>query len=100
MKDLHFSSAFETYQKPITGNEMIEQITSITIRPYKEPIFSQNSYKVEISDEGAGQFINIYSGISDNEYISIEAKDWNKLRAVIGRMVETVNEYNKNKGDA
>lgn len=61
------------------------RVTRLHVLPEGEPLFSEQTFTVEIDDEAGGEFVVV----SDSaEKIRIDAKEWPALREAIDRMVK------------
>lgn len=65
--------------KPLT-----QRVTTITLAPEGEPIFSERGYTVSIDDESAGEFIVVRENDAAlSGGIRIDTADWSALRDAI-----------------
>lgn len=65
------------------------RVTRLHVLPEGEPLFDVRGFRVEIDDEGGGEFV-IVSEFGGN--IRIDAKEWPALRKAIDRMVKECRE--------
>lgn len=64
------------------------KVSSITVAPEGEPIFSEMATVVSLSDEGGGMFVEVcQSARSDLGKIAIDPGEWPELKAAIDRMI-------------
>ena len=64
------------------------RITSVTVFPVGESMYSEMATKIEITDEAAGEFVEVrQSGRTDIGKICIDPGEWPALRAAINRAV-------------
>jgi hypothetical protein len=57
---------------------------ALIVLPAGEPIFNERATRVEVDDEGGGEFVVLRQ---DEGKISIDPGEWPTLRAAIDRMV-------------
>ena len=63
-------------------------ISSMLVKPEKEPIFSELATTVELVDEAAGPFVKISQHSRDGGgAVSIEIDEWPYIRETIDRMM-------------
>ena len=60
------------------------RITQITIVPEGEPIYSEGATRIEIDDEGAGEFVVVSQ---DKGKILIDPEEWRPLCEAINKMI-------------
>lgn len=66
------------------------RITDIAVVLTGEPIWSEFSTTVSITDEGAGEFVSVSQSNKDNtNKISFDAEEWPILRSTINRMIRS-----------
>ena len=66
----------------------LTKVSSLTVAPEGEPIFSEMATVVSLSDEGGGMFVEVcQSARSDLGKIAIEPSEWPELRSAIDRMI-------------
>lgn len=61
---------------------MEKRVTTITIVPKGEPLFSESGFTVSIEDECGGEFVTVRNNDGKGE-VRIEASDWPVLSEVI-----------------
>lgn len=61
------------------------RVTKMTILPEGEPIYSEGATRIEIDDEGAGEFVVVSQ---DKGKILIDPEEWRPLREAINKMIE------------
>jgi len=59
---------------------------ALIVLPDSDQIFSEQTTRIEIDDEGAGEFVVVRQEV-ENGKITIDASEWPRLRAAINRMV-------------
>lgn len=59
--------------------------TRITVKPVKDPIFSERLTNIEIVDEGAGCFVQLSQAIGSN--VQIDDCDWPLIRDAVDTMM-------------
>ena len=66
--------------------EMEVRTLALIVGPDSEPIFHERATRIEIEDEGGGEYVVV----SQNEggKITIDPSEWPLLRAAINRMVK------------
>ena len=65
------------------------RITSVTVYPVGESMYSDLATKIEISDEAGGEFVEVsQSGRNDISKIAINPEEWPELRESISRMIQ------------
>lgn len=65
------------------------RVTRLHVLPEGEPLFDERGFRVEIDDEGGGEFVVI----KDSEgKIRLSAEEWPALRRAIDRMVKECRE--------
>ena len=55
-------------------------------------IFDEHSTRVELDDEGAGEYLVLSQPVADDGKIRICGEEWPELRAAIDRMIEECRE--------
>ena len=69
------------------------RITSLTVAPKKEPIFSECATHVRIVDEAAGEFVEVEQlGNKDLGKIQFMPEEWPHIRRAINRMIKECRE--------
>lgn len=71
------------------------RITEICVMPKGQPVFSELTTRISISDEAAGEFVKVTQegGHTDvAKYITIDAKEWPAIRDAIQFMVDECRE--------
>jgi hypothetical protein len=69
------------------------RITSLTIAPKSEPIFSECATHVRIFDQAAGEFVEVEQfGHKDLGKIQFSPEEWPHLRKAIDRMIKECRE--------
>jgi len=65
------------------------RITSVTVYPVGESMYSELATKIEITDEAGGEFVEVsQSGRNDISKIAINPEEWPELREAISRMIQ------------
>ena len=65
------------------------RITSVTVFPVGESMYSEMATKIEITDEAAGEFVEVsQSGRNDIGKIAINPEEWPDLREAINRIIQ------------
>ena len=65
------------------------RVTTVTVCPIGQPMYSEMATKIEIVDDCAGEFVEILqSGMSDIGTIAINPEEWPELREAISRMIQ------------
>ena len=64
-------------------------ITSVTVFPVGDSMYSEMATKIEITDEAGGEFVEVsQSGRNDIGKIAINPAEWPELREAINRMIQ------------
>lgn len=63
------------------------RITQITVCPPHEPLFSEMATTVQITDEAAGEFVEVSQTDFKPGKIRISPEDWPAIRKAINRMI-------------
>jgi predicted transport protein len=64
------------------------RVTQIVVCPPTEPLFSEMATTVQITDEAAGEFVEVsQTGAPGIGKVQITPEDWPALRAAINRLV-------------
>jgi len=64
------------------------RVTQIVVCPPGEPLFSEMATTVQITDEAAGEFVEVsQTGAPGIGKVQINREEWPALRAAINRMV-------------
>ena len=58
---------------------------ALIVLPDSEPIFHERATRIEIQDEGAGEFVVLHQ--HGGGKFSVEPAEWPMLRAAINRMI-------------
>lgn len=61
------------------------RITQMTVCPEGESLFSEQATRVEIDDEGGGEFVTVIQTIGK---IQISPEEWRPLCDAINKMIE------------
>ncbi|MEQ8767189.1 MAG: hypothetical protein RL885_24980 [Planctomycetota bacterium] len=62
---------------------------SMIVHKDGEAIFSDGATRVEIDDEGAGEFVRVRQDRDDgSQSVTIDVAEWPVLRETVGRMIE------------
>ena len=69
----------------MTG-EMEARTLALIVLPSGEPIFNERATRIEIDDEGAGEYLVVRQ--TEGGKITIDPSEWPLLRAAINRMVK------------
>lgn len=69
------------------------RVTTVIVNKTGEPIFSETATKIEIDDEGGGEFLKISQG--DLGYIQITPEEWPFVRDQIEKMITECREEPK-----
>jgi len=68
---------------------MITRVIKVMVAPEGANLFDLGVFFVEIDDESDGEFVKVKQNLEMNESeITIEPKEWPKLRAAIDDMVK------------
>lgn len=74
----------------------INRITSLTVLPVDEPLFSEMATTVTIVDEAGGEFVEVsQSGRADLGKIAINPEEWPELRGAISTLISQCREDKK-----
>lgn len=67
-----------------------ETITlKVAVMPENEPIFADGVTEIQIVDQGAGEFIEVWQCNDDNEgKIQIDPTEWPHIREAINKMIK------------
>jgi len=65
------------------------RVVKVTVSPRGEPLHSERSTEIEIADDGAGEFIQIFQPDGDGK-VSFDRDEWLKVRAAIDDMMATL----------
>lgn len=72
------------------------KISSLTVIPDGEPLFSEMATVVSLTDEGGGAIVEVcQSAISDLGKIAIEPNEWPFIRDAIDKMITACGELEK-----
>ena len=63
------------------------RITQITVCPPNEPIFSEMATTIQISDEAAGEFVELMQTDFRPGKIRINPEEWPAIRMAINRLI-------------
>ena len=73
------------------------RVTSVTVLPEGEPLYSERATVISIGDESAGEFLEVKQQSAsvnvDNQTISIEPVEWPKLCEAISMMLDCINKH-------
>lgn len=65
------------------------RVTRIVIAPQGEPLYSEMATTVEITDEAAGEFVEIRQhGAPEIGTVQISPKDWPLIRRAVDRLIK------------
>lgn len=66
------------------------RVRSVVVVPEGEPIFSELATVVEIDDEAAGEFVEVFQpgGAAGDNKIRISPEEWGKLKSAIDCMID------------
>ena len=65
------------------------RVTTVTVYPVGESMYSELATKIEIADEAGGEFVEVsQSGRNDISKIAINPEEWPELREAISRMIQ------------
>ncbi len=65
------------------------KITSVTVVPEGEPIYSEMATQITMTDEAAGEFVEVVqSGRTDVGKICINPEEWPAIRDAIDSMIK------------
>lgn len=65
------------------------RVTSVIVAPVGEPTFSEMATTVSITDEAAGEYVEvIQTGRADLGKVAISPEEWPAIRAAIDRMID------------
>lgn len=66
------------------------RVTRLSVGPSSEPLFSEQSTDVEITDEAGGEFVTVRqkSDHVDAQGIQIDPEEWPELQTAIQQMID------------
>lgn len=63
------------------------RVVGVLVCPVGQPTYSEMCTRIEITDEAAGEFVEVSQGRADAGRIRIEPGEWPALRAAIDDMI-------------
>lgn len=69
--------------------------TRSTVIPTGEKLFCKEATHVDIADEGAGEFLEVWQCIDSKSGIRIDPDEWPTIRRAINEMVEAIEQNAK-----
>ena len=66
------------------SDKLQARVTRIVVVPSDEPIYSERATTVEITDEAAGEFVEVSQEVGK---IQLSPEEWPALRRAINRLV-------------
>jgi hypothetical protein len=67
-------------------------VSSVTVVQKGRSIISEGATKIEVADEGGGEFIEISQCESDTQKIRIDREEWPVIRAAVDEMIGRLRE--------
>lgn len=61
-----------------------QRITSITVAPAGDGTYSDDATRIDLIDEGAGEFVSVEQ---DSGSVRIDPEEWPAIREAIDRMI-------------
>jgi hypothetical protein len=63
------------------------RVTQLTVVADDKPIFDESATQVEITDEGAGEFVLVKQTGSGEGEVRIGSSEWDRVREAIDQMI-------------
>ena len=72
----------------------------ITVKPKKEPIFSELATHVELEDDAAGCFVQLRQETdAGTMVIKIDTQEWETIKLAVEEMIDECEDQNNNERD-